>query len=91
MNKQELIRSMADQCDLNLRQCDEALSALKQVLHIQLKRGGEVSLPEIGKFSVAQRQARTGRNPQTGETVQIAARQVPKFSPAKALKEVVAK
>lgn len=66
------------------------LRTLAEVATAELKKGNEVALPGIGKLSVSDRAARTGRNPQTGETIEIAARRVPKFSASKALKDAVA-
>lgn len=90
MTKQDLIRLMAENSDLSVKQCDQALNALGNVVRDTLKAGGEVSLPDIGKFSVAGRAARAGRNPKTGEAIQIPAKRVPAFSASKALKDVVA-
>ena len=55
----------------------------------QLKAGGEITIPEVGKLSVGNRAARNGRNPKTGESIQIPAKKVPAFSAAKALKDAV--
>lgn len=90
MTKQELARLMAENSDLSAKQCDQAINALGNVIRDQLKAGGEVHLPDIGKFAVADRAARTGRNPQTGESIEIAAKRVPTFSAAKALKDAAA-
>jgi len=68
---------------------ESVLDALGAVIQEQLSGGGEVTLPGIGKLSVTERAARTGRHPQTGEEIKIAARRVPKFTAAKALKDAV--
>lgn len=67
------------------------LDAQADIAQLELKKGGEVTLPGLGKLSVKSRAARTGRNPATGEEMQIAAKNVPHFSAAKALKDAVAK
>ncbi len=90
MTKQELARLMAENSDLSAKQCDQAINALGNVIHAQLMAGGEVLVPGIGKFAVADRAARTGRNPQTGEAIEIAAKRVPTFSAAKVLKDAAA-
>ena len=90
MTKQELSLLMAENSELSAKQCDQAINALGIVIRDQLTAGGEVHVPSIGKFAVADRAARTGRNPQTGETIEIAAKRVPTFSAAKALKDAVA-
>lgn len=63
------------------------LDELADVVQAELQQGGEVTLPGLGKLSVKTRAARTGRNPSTGEEMQIAAKNVPHFSAAKALKD----
>lgn len=65
------------------------LDTLGDVAQAELRLAGEVTLPGLGKLSVKQRAARTGRNPATGEELQIAAKSVPHFSAAKALKDAV--
>lgn len=90
MTKQELSRLMAENSELSAKQCDQAINALGNVIRDQLMSGGEVQVPGIGKFAVADRAARTGRNPQTGEAIEIAAKRVPTFSAAKVLKDAVA-
>lgn len=66
------------------------LDALAKVAQTELQKGGEVTLPGIGKLSSDLRAARTGRNPKTGEAIAIAEKRVPKFSAAKAFKDAVA-
>lgn len=65
------------------------LSAVCDVAAVELAEGGEVTLPGLGKLKTASKPARTGRNPQTGEAIQIPAKTVLKFVPAKALKEAL--
>lgn len=65
------------------------VEGLGELVAEQLKAGGEITLPGIGKLAVTERAGRTGRNPQTGEAVEIPAAKVPKFKAAKALKEAV--
>ncbi len=92
MNQAELINAIA----ANISNTGTSKAAIKFVLDTQaeivkaeLRSGGEVTLPGLGKFSTAQRAARTGRNPATGNPVQIAAKRVPHFSAAKVLKDAV--
>jgi DNA-binding protein HU-beta len=66
------------------------LDAQSEIAQSELKAGGEVTLPGLGKLSVSKRAARTGRNPATGAELKIKAKNVPKFSAAKALKDAVA-
>lgn len=66
------------------------LDGLAEVVHSQLREGHEVTLPGLGKLAVKHREERTGRNPATGETMHIAAKDVPVFTAAKALKDAVA-
>ncbi|MDX1755861.1 MAG: HU family DNA-binding protein [Marinobacter sp.] len=65
------------------------VDALGEVVQAELASGGDVTLPGIGRLSAAERAGRTGRNPQTGEAIEIPARTVPKFTAGKALKEAV--
>jgi len=67
------------------------LESLNFVITESLAAGGEVALPSLGKFAVKESAERTGRNPATGETITIAAKRTPKFTPAKALKDAVKK
>lgn len=90
MTKAELIKNLAAVGVTNL-EAESVLNALAKFIEIRLIRKEELTVPGIGKFSVVEKAARTGRNPKTGETIQIAAKTVPKFTPAKALKDAAAK
>ena len=89
MNKTELVAAMADQAGLSKKDAEAALKAFTDVVANELKAGGKVQLVGFGTFEVAERAAREGRNPQSGETMQIAASKAPKFKAGKALKDVV--
>lgn len=65
------------------------VDSLGEIVQQQLASGEEITLPGIGKLTVTERAARTGRNPKTGEAIELPATKVPKFKPAKVLKEVV--
>lgn len=89
MNKQELVRKIAEKADLGINQADRALKAMTDTITEALKDGDTVALVGFGTFSVKDRAARTGRNPLTGETIQIAASKSPGFKAGKALKDAV--
>ena len=89
MNKAELITAMAAKADLTKEQSSAALAALQSVITETLSAGDKVAIPALGTFEVREHAARQGRNPATGETVEIAARKVPAFKAAKALKDAV--
>jgi len=89
VNKDELARGVAARSGLEIGQAKAAVEATLEEIAKQISSGNEVRLTGFGKFSVVQRAARAGRNPQTGETMQIAAKSVPKFSPGAELKKVV--
>jgi DNA-binding protein HU-beta len=80
---------VADRSGLGKGEADNAVSAVLDTIEEVLTRGGEVSFTGFGKFSVADRSAREGVNPQTGEKIQIAASKVPRFSAGSALKKSV--
>lgn len=90
MNKADLIDKMAADADITKTAASAALDAMLDGITTTLSQGGKVTLVGFGTFSVSHRSAREGRNPQTGETIQIAAKDVPKFSAGKALKDSVA-
>ena len=89
MNKSELIAKIAEKSGLNQKDAGKALDGLTQAVSDALANGEDVTLVGFGTFSVKERAARTGRNPQTGEEIQIAASKVPSFKAGKALKDAV--
>ena len=89
MNKGELIEAVADAADLSRADATRAVDAVIDSVTATLKRGDGVSLVGFGTFSVKRRKARTGRNPRTGEAIQIAASNVPGFKAGKGLKDAV--
>ncbi len=89
MNKGDLINKVAEDANLTKVQATEALNSIISNIGECLKEGDRVSLVGFGTFSTADREARTGRNPKTGEAIQIAARTVVKFKPGKELVESV--
>lgn len=89
MNKTELVAAMADQTGLTKKDVEAALKAFTDVVSGELKKGGKVQLVGFGTFEVSERAAREGRNPQTKETIKIAASKAPKFKAGKALKDMV--
>ena len=89
MTKSEFVDQVAVESGLSKGDAGEAVDAMLQVIGDTLKRGGEISFTGFGKFSVADRGARQGVNPQTGEKIQIAASRVPRFSAGSALKKAV--
>ncbi len=89
MNKAELIEQVASQTGLTKRTSGKAVDTVVSAISDCLARGEKVTLVGFGTFGVRQRKARTGRNPQTGETIQIPAKKVPKFVPGKNLKNKV--
>ena len=89
MNKSDLIEAMAEAGDISKTAAARALDALTDTIAVALKKGESVSLIGFGTFSVKERAARTGRNPQTGATIEIAASKTPSFKAGKALKDAV--
>ena len=89
MNKNELISRMAEVEGTTKKAAGEQVEAILAVITEALANGDEVSLTGFGKFSVTERAAREGRNPQTGEAIQIAASKSPKFKAGKALKDMI--
>ncbi|KGJ92150.1 HU family DNA-binding protein [Colwellia psychrerythraea] len=87
MNKSQLIEKIAHGADISKADAGKALDAFTEAVTAELKSGGDVALVGFGSFSVGDRAARTGRNPQTGAAIDIAAAKVPKFKPGKALKD----
>lgn len=89
MNKTELVAAMAEQTNLSKKDVEAALKAFIDVVAGELKKGEKVQLVGFGTFEVSERAAREGRNPQTGETMQIKASKTPKFKAGKALKDMM--
>lgn len=89
MNKTELIEAIAASADLPKAAAGRALDAMVEAVTGALKADDQVVLVGFGTFSVKQRAARTGRNPKTGEPIEIAAAKVPGFKAGKALKDAV--
>jgi DNA-binding protein HU-beta len=89
MNKTELVESVAESADLSKAAAGKAVDAFIGAVSGALKNGDQVTIVGFGTFLVRERAARTGRNPQTGAEIQIAAAKVPAFKPGKALKDAV--
>ena len=89
MNKNDLISQVADDSGLSKADATKAVDAVLDNIAGSLGNGGEVRLVGFGTFSVTHRKATTGRNPRTGETIQIKASNQPKFKAGKALKDAV--
>ncbi len=89
MNKTELIAAMAEKAELSKKDAEAALKAFTEVITDELKKGEKIQMVGFGTFEVAERSAREGRNPLTGETITIAASKAPKFKAGKALKDAL--
>lgn len=89
MNKNELVSAVAEKASLSKGDAQSAVDAVFAVITDELKNGGDVRLIGFGNFSVSRREASKGRNPQTGAEVDIPARNVPKFSAGKGLKDAI--
>jgi len=89
MNKNDLVSAIADSCDMTKSDAACAVDAFTEQVEKALKKGDTVSLVGFGTFSVRKRNARTGRNPRTGETIKIKASKVAAFKPGKALKDAL--
>jgi DNA-binding protein HU-beta len=91
VNKNDLVASVAEAADISKADAAKAVDATFESVAAELSGGGEVRLVGFGTFSVADRRASTGRNPRTGESIQIPASKQPKFKAGKALKDAVNK
>ncbi len=89
MNKQELVSAIAQNAELSKTAADKALSATIKAISKALAEGDKVQLTGFGTFEVRERAARTGKNPRTGEAIEIAASKVPAFKAGRALKDSV--
>ncbi|MBF0192673.1 MAG: HU family DNA-binding protein [Magnetococcales bacterium] len=89
MNKSELVDSVAAEAKLTKIQASDAIDATIHAIQNALKEGQQVNLVGFGSFMVSERAARTGRNPRTGDEINIPAAKLPKFKPGKGLKDAV--
>ena len=89
MNKQDLISQVADRAGLSRTEAGRSIETMLEIVTDALKRGDEVRLVGFGNFSVTRRKASIGRNPRTGEPMQIKSSAQPKFRPGKILKDAV--
>ena len=87
MNKADLVAAMAEKAGVSKKDAEKALKAFTDVVAEELKKGEKIQLVGFGTFEVSERAARTGRNPQTGAEMTIAASKAPKFKAGKALKD----
>lgn len=91
MTRTELIEAIAQETGSDRQQAKALLEGFTRIIEREMKNEGEVPLAGLGKFKVVKRQARTGRNPMTGESIQIPAKTVVKFTVAKVLKDSIKK
>lgn len=89
MSRQDLVAAMADKTGLSKKDAEKAVKAFIDVVSEELVKGGKVQLVGFGTFEVAERAAREGRNPRSGEAMTIPASKMPKFKAGKALKDSV--
>ena len=89
MNKAELVAAIAERTELSKKDAEAAVKAFSDVVADALKKGDKVQMVGFGTFEVVERAEREGRNPQTGETMKIAASKTPKFKAGKALKDAI--
>ncbi|MEJ2611063.1 MAG: HU family DNA-binding protein [Candidatus Thiodiazotropha sp.] len=89
MNKAELIEAIAESADISKAAAGRALDGMVNAVTETMKAGDTLSLVGFGTFSVKERAARDGRNPQTGETIKIKASKIPSFKAGKALKDAI--
>ncbi len=91
MTKKELVERIAKATGLNLKHSSGALDAVFDSIKVTLKMGKKITSPGFGSFFIANRKARKGRNPRTGELIKIAASKLPKFKAGKNLKDLFKK
>ena len=90
LNKPDFIALMAERCDITKKDATEEYENVFGVLAEVLSEGNEVAIPDLGRFKIAERPARTARNPRTGDAIEVPAKKAPKFQFAKNIKEAVA-
>ena len=89
MNKTELVAAIAEKAELSKKDAEKAVKAFTDTVAEQLKAGEKIQLVGFGTFEVAERAARTGKNPQTKEEIQIPASKAPAFKAGKAFKDAI--
>lgn len=89
MNKTELVAAIADKAEISRKDAEKVITAFTETVACELKKGGKVQLVGFGTFEVSERAAREGRNPQSGEPMQIAASKAPRFKAGKAFKDML--
>ncbi len=89
MSKKDLIDAIAKECEITKDKAGTAVEAMLAHIKAEMKKGEEVRIPDFGTFKVTKRAAREGRNPLTGEAIKIKASKVAKFTPSKALKDLL--
>ena len=89
MNKTELIAAVSEKAELSKKDAEKAVKAFTDVVSEELVNGGKIQLVGFGTFEVSERAAREGRNPKSGEVMNIPASKTPKFKAGKALKDMV--
>ena len=87
MNKTELVKNVAQSADISQKEASAAVQSVFDTIATALQSGDKVQLIGFGTFEVRERSARTGRNPQTGEEIEIPSSKIPAFKPGKALKD----
>ncbi|AZK47168.1 MULTISPECIES: HU family DNA-binding protein [Paenibacillus] len=87
MNKSDLVNQVAESTELSKKDATKAVDAVFEAISTALQNGDKVQLVGFGNFEVRERSARKGRNPQTGEEIEIPASKIPAFKPGKALKD----
>lgn len=91
MNKAELVEEVAKKTGLTKKVCRDAVDAVISTIKDSLRKREKVTLVGFGSFKVMARKSRRGRNPRTGEEIQIPAKEVPKFEPGRELRQAVSK
>jgi len=89
MNKSDLVTVIAEKAEMSKKDAEKALKAFEEAVAEELVAGGKVQLVGFGTFDVAERAAREGRNPQTGDAMPIPASKAPRFKAGKALKDMI--
>lgn len=87
MNKAQLVEQLASDLEITKADCERVIDGTLELVRKAVKKGEDVTLVGFGTFTRSKRKARTGRNPQTGESIKIPACTVPKFRPGKAFKD----